>query len=790
MALTHDYLDFLDAEVEISPANSQEELQAAEVIRDLMAQHGVDAAIEEFSAPRLGGLYGAIVACAMFVGVVLSGVGVLPLALLGLVLAVVPTVLLGLSLTGRHFDPAFGPAVRSQNVVAVHRACGPRATHQNHPVVVCAHYDSPHENFLRANGVAQYVPAIAKAAKCCVPAVAVCALLQLLAFIPAPVRLVLWLAGIVAAVPALVMAIAAIAERMMPCTVGANDNKASVAALLGVLENVRPSGIVPKPRPEAPAHDAEQGEAQPDDGLDGDVTVEEPADGENGQPLPAEPVPVQPVLRYEEVVGVRHGEDVLRSLGMLPETCQIEYVAPQLVEDPVATAAAQAQAQAQSVAPAGAPAADLGATSDLGSTSDLGATSPMAAVPQDRVDADVSPVTRDDLLAGDRFGIVADDEPRGVGRKDHSGLDVVDLPDDPDVTAPAPAPRPSAPDDREWGKSSYEPSVSDMARRASLFDLPDPSAVEDPFAAPQSDVHAAAYVPPVSAQPAPAPQAAAPARPQQPVAQQAPAQQPVAQQPVPEPIETLSAEPQPEEKPKNRIQGFFERIKRHEGQPQADGWLGHDDDDDNPLWRGGATTRAGLRLVGEDEGQPAVQDAAADVDADVAGEQGQEQAPTEEDLRDAVLGLQDDELLARDIWFVALGSSSLGHAGMKSFLAAHGEELASALFINLDCIGAGSLAVLGNEGLVSTRTANSRVCGLVKGAIEDLHGTCAVVPHDWEDTDATPAMRSYLRAATVMGVVEHNVAALSHSKDDVMEYVDGDQADFVAQAVTEAIRRS
>ena len=245
MALTHDYLDFLDAEVEISPANSQEELQAAEVIRDLMAQHGVDATIEEFSAPRLGGLYGAIVACAMFVGVVLSGVGVLPLALLGLVLAVVPTVLLGLSLTGRHFDPAFGPAVRSQNVVAVHRACGPRATHQNHPVVVCAHYDSPHENFLRANGVAQYVPAVAKAAKCCVPAVAVCALLQLLAFIPAPVRLVLWLVGIVAAVPALVMAVAAIAERMMPCTVGANDNKASVAALLGVLENVRPSGIVP-----------------------------------------------------------------------------------------------------------------------------------------------------------------------------------------------------------------------------------------------------------------------------------------------------------------------------------------------------------------------------------------------------------------------------------------------------------------------------------------------------------------------------------------------------------------
>ena len=36
MAMTHDYLDQLDQNVGIAPANSQEELQAAQTIADLM----------------------------------------------------------------------------------------------------------------------------------------------------------------------------------------------------------------------------------------------------------------------------------------------------------------------------------------------------------------------------------------------------------------------------------------------------------------------------------------------------------------------------------------------------------------------------------------------------------------------------------------------------------------------------------------------------------------------------------------------------------------------------------
>ena len=40
MATTRDYLGYLTDKIDIAPANSQEELQAAEVIQGLMEEHG------------------------------------------------------------------------------------------------------------------------------------------------------------------------------------------------------------------------------------------------------------------------------------------------------------------------------------------------------------------------------------------------------------------------------------------------------------------------------------------------------------------------------------------------------------------------------------------------------------------------------------------------------------------------------------------------------------------------------------------------------------------------------
>ena len=158
MAMTHDYLEFLDERIGISPTNSEEELKAAEVISDLMGQHDVEASVEEFDAPLVAGLTPALLAVACLLGMILVGTGVLPLTLIGLILAVAPAVLSVLRLFGRAPQLSFGPRAQSQNVVAVHRASGPLVTKGSRTIVVAAHYDSPRENFLYTSPVAPYLP--------------------------------------------------------------------------------------------------------------------------------------------------------------------------------------------------------------------------------------------------------------------------------------------------------------------------------------------------------------------------------------------------------------------------------------------------------------------------------------------------------------------------------------------------------------------------------------------------------------------------------------------------------
>lgn len=765
MAMTHDYLDLLDEKIAISPANSEEELQAAEVIAELMGRHDVEASVEEFSAPVVSGLVSPLLAAASLVGMVLVGVGVLPLTLIGFVLAVAPAAISVLRLFGRAPHLALGPQAQSQNVVAVHRATGPLVTKGSRTIVIAAHYDTPHENFLYSSPVAPYLTLIGRLIVPCSFVVAGCAFIQILGFLPVPFRIVLWIVGILAAAPATLLAVGSIAERTAPCTDGANDNKASVAALLGVLENVRPSGDRPKSRP-APDVEAEPVVAD----------VQEPAADEAAAP------DGEPVFDEGPVIGVRHGEEVLRSLAILPESCEIEYVAPASAERPAPAPAAVSGTESVSVAapiaaapvskpeadeaygpapasnplqalfervvalvkskisPAPAPEAEGEGAEEAPMESEAApeATDSEAVADED-APAEVTASTAAETLATASFQIVMDDGSEGVGPKDTSGLSTMDEEYDPDATQPAePLERPDAPSDPEWGKTSYRPQLSNVARRASLFDLPDPSASEtDPFATDPNGTRVRT-----------ADDAAAPVESQFEV---------LTGTPQVEPLGTTDADDDHgAEKPKRSLLG------RLRGKGQS----GDEDSDDGRTWRGGAATRGDLRLV-ED------------------GEQ-----PSEGDLRDAVLSLGDDALVAHDIWFVALGGSALDHAGMQAFLARHRSEIRGCFIVNLDCVGAGRLVALKNEGREETRRADRRMMRLLGGVAGDLHVQLGQETHDWGDTDATPAMRSSLRAVTLMGVDESGLPALSRTPEDTIENVSGDQASQVAAIVTEMIRRS
>ena len=692
MANAHDYFEYLNEQIEISPANSQEELNAAQTISELMKEHGLETNVEEFDAPSLARLPFAFLLILMFIGVFIAGIGGVPLAIAGMLITLICVAILVLDHLGNNIFEHFGPKARSQNVVAMHEASGPLVAKGNRPVVIVAHYDSPRESFLYSTGIAKYLPVLRRYTPWCVIAAGVSAFFQILLFLPEAARRVFWVIGFLAAVPALIVGIGAIAERFSSCSLGANDNKSSVAALLGVLEGIFSS--------------------------DGSESL------------------VSRIAQKREEAerassSVRHGEEVLRSLGILPESCEIEYVDETEEEPETVRESAPISAEESAAILLASATSDLGVLTEPDEV-DLSAPAPKAA-----------------------FRIVEDDN------------------SDPDATR------------------YYRPQVADVARRAALFDLPDPSEdASDPFTEPASPIPAPRTVRSSLADHLSFADEQNARRIKGTFgtvddASDGLAASVPAFDDEPEPVEEAPVQAQPKRK------GFslFGRKKREENS-LAD-YLGVEDDydaktagreigsweeleeqdeefsrrrRDNPKWKGGATASEELRESGEE--------------------------PAADELVEASASLGIDELLCHDIWFVALGANGLDHAGMKAFVAKHRPQLRGAFVINLDSVGAGDLAVLSSEGIGNTRRVDRRINRLLKGVAKDLNVEMLEVPFDWSSTDATPAMRSSMRCATIMGVNEFSLPALSRTPEDAPENVDPEQIALVSSMVMEFIRRS
>ncbi|MBQ9316920.1 MAG: hypothetical protein IJ203_08870, partial [Atopobiaceae bacterium] len=385
MATTRDYTDYLNDQVDIAPVNSQEEVQAAEIIERLFVQHGLETQVQEFDAPTMSGLSTRVYLIVLFVGMLLSGFLGTPVGVVGLILVAVAFVLLLLARNGNDLLASVGPQVRSQNVIGVHRATGPNVIKGARPIVIIAHYDTPRENFLNGPQLAKWQPLIKRLSWPLSIAVLAMALLQVIPIIPVPARHVFWVLGVLAALPLLLLGASSIYERFAACTTGANDNKASVAAMLGVLDMVRPGPDAAKewaathPKsvrrtlesdlgPEDDIYDdegwedeldgeeygaqddyedlpAEEGgfEEQPyedeypaDEGYDAQGDYEELSaegyDESEDQYVPetiARPAqkraPAVDEYGLESPATVRRGAAVLESLQVLPETCEIVY---------------------------------------------------------------------------------------------------------------------------------------------------------------------------------------------------------------------------------------------------------------------------------------------------------------------------------------------------------------------------------------------------------------------------------------------------------------------------------
>lgn len=436
MANTQNYINHLLQNTGITPACSEEERLAAEDIAQIFRNHGFDPEVQEFNAPAPSRLAFAITGILAFVGALLMGIGG-GIGLVGTLLAIIGAVLYVLERTGHPVISGLGKTGVSQNVIAYHKASGPLASPRNRPVVVVAHYDSPRAELLAREPYASYRALIAKLLPIATVAPAAVAVLRILP-LPGALKVLLWIVAILASLVALANAANIISNRhILPYTSGAVCNKSSVAALLGVMDNVAPfqgENEFPNDVPfdtyfgeqkrraeemaraaaeyaaaqqqndygntieyEEPAYEedefgqpiapdaqfeSEQGEAFDEqiDGFEGasadetligaivpeaqdqaaqveEPAAEAPAVEPAGEPVVVEPSEPEPKLYRNAAGNIRFGSDAIRALGMLPESCTLDYEEgeePTFEPEPVPVADAPAPAAVVDDVPAAA----------------------------------------------------------------------------------------------------------------------------------------------------------------------------------------------------------------------------------------------------------------------------------------------------------------------------------------------------------------------------------------------------------------------------------------------------
>lgn len=305
-----------------------------------------------------------------------------------------------------------------------------------------------------------------------------------------------------------------------------------------------------------------------------------------------------------------------------------------------------------------------------------------------------------------------------------------------------------------------QPHTPQTANRASLFDLPDPSASPlDPFATP---------APPVTSEAEVSRDADNSAREARSAFTVVSSTEPVVENVDEGPFETIHAPAPVQEKPRRGLSRFFGRKKKNDD--SMSDWLGVDDSFD-------------ARSSGSDIGSW------DNFDDDWKGGAAGYDGATEEEMREAIADMGDEELLGHDIWFVATGASESGNAGVKAFLDAHRDKLRGVFLINLESVGAGQLAMLATEGEERVLKGDKRIMKLVQQVSSDFHRECATVDMPYVTTDAHVAMEMSLRSLTIGGI-EGTGFALSHTEEDQPYNVDTDNVAFVSDVVTEVIRRS
>ena len=161
-------------------------------------------------------------------------------------------------------------------------------------------------------------------------------------------------------------------------------------------------------------------------------------------------------------------------------------------------------------------------------------------------------------------------------------------------------------------------------------------------------------------------------------------------------------------------------------------------------------------------------------------------------IRESVVSMTENDLLDKEVWFVALGASGAGGQGMKNFLDLHSSELRGSLIINLEAVGAGTISYVDVEGTGKPHRADRRLMSLVKKASKEVRGSeMKAKSLEWRNTDATPAMIAGMRALTLMGFADNGVAPVDwHTAEDTANIVEEDKLEYMTRLLLKVIENS
>lgn len=235
-------------------------------------------------------------------------------------------------------------------------------------------------------------------------------------------------------------------------------------------------------------------------------------------------------------------------------------------------------------------------------------------------------------------------------------------------------------------------------------------------------------------------------------------------------------------------------------------WDNFNDGDDDEWKGGGASTggyranRTGARSVTGGQARPAQrygqgasgkppisdfvqQDIEPSCDEDSCATYTPEEA---EAIRRQVGTMAGIDLSDKEVWFVATGASGVGHAGVRAFIAEHGAELGNATIINLDCVGAGHLAIVSQEGIGRVHQGDRRLQTKLH-RFASAHGlNLGLISLAGRTTDATAFLEGQLHAVTLMGF-EGTAPAYSRWLSDTSDVIDERQVGKVANIVADFI---